>query len=233
MATECAFPNPTNPDHWKVISDCIQDALAEHQADGGLVEEGTMVLFTPLMNTNNPRALGIYPQYESGMIAYVCNLSLCSVLLTSCAQIFADRSTFRSEIKMKAKPIVEHYDRLFPAQLVPGQLEHYSLIMDRVQELLCKSAFLWAEEKDEQVCSRPRPCPIALSLTDARFPGSHQQPHAHGDCRSVSGVSLWTWQVGFIFPGAIREGGPTQISGTHHNNSASLQYDPNNLLTSE
>ena len=40
MAIEFAFPISSNPDHRKVVADCIRDALFDHEEAGGFVEDG-------------------------------------------------------------------------------------------------------------------------------------------------------------------------------------------------
>jgi hypothetical protein len=42
MATECAFPVPSKPEHREAAGNCIRAALAEHEDAGGLVEDGTL-----------------------------------------------------------------------------------------------------------------------------------------------------------------------------------------------
>jgi hypothetical protein len=42
MATQCAFPDDKNPEHREEVVRCIRDALFDHQADGGLVEDGML-----------------------------------------------------------------------------------------------------------------------------------------------------------------------------------------------
>jgi hypothetical protein len=43
MATECAFPVPSKPEHREAAGDCIRAALSNHEDDGGLVEEGSLL----------------------------------------------------------------------------------------------------------------------------------------------------------------------------------------------
>jgi len=53
MALEYVFPASTDPDHVKVVADCIQDALFDHKANGGLVEEGENVWFSDCLVADN------------------------------------------------------------------------------------------------------------------------------------------------------------------------------------
>ena len=77
------------------------------------------------------------------MTAYDCPLTM--------TQLLKDRSTFRGEIKSKARSIVEQLYKLFPSWDIPGQMEYIQLIKEQVRELLTDARFLQTEEKDANV----------------------------------------------------------------------------------
>ena len=41
MATECGFPDKSNQEHYKAVTDCLHRALYAHQEGGGRVEHGS------------------------------------------------------------------------------------------------------------------------------------------------------------------------------------------------
>jgi hypothetical protein len=57
---------------------------------------------------------------------------------------------FRGELKTRAKSIIEHHYRLFPDEMIPGQLEYFTAVADNVKALLKSGKFLHGG-LDEQV----------------------------------------------------------------------------------
>jgi hypothetical protein len=67
-------------------------------------------------------------------------------------QLLKDPSTFRGEIKTRAKSVVERAYDLFP-EILPGQQAQQQAVELRVKELLAKSKFHQTTERDNKVRS--------------------------------------------------------------------------------
>ncbi|KIM73191.1 hypothetical protein PILCRDRAFT_15438 [Piloderma croceum F 1598] len=129
-----AFPKQSKFDTTNVLKECLTTAIADHGAEGGLVEKGKDAMLLQ-SHDSQYRMAGYYPKYMKEMITL----------------IWEDSSSFRGELKKCAREVVRLLYDLFPdaGKGKFTQKRYANHIKQAVEDLLQDGAFMHDGTDDE------------------------------------------------------------------------------------